>query len=155
MIRFVRPFLGHADVADDRDHRGFKLPHEDEANYGWGKNSFRPVYGATGTPQGLGKYKSKATGIANVAGRSAAAMALGYQVFKGFSEKNIFVSDATTAALEVFGKNMVNTAMLGALSKIPGVIKKESTILAVKEKFNYKGAEIVEKNILLINKITN
>lgn len=74
---------------------------------------------------------------------------------KAFSEKNIFVSDATTAALEVFGKNMVNTAMLGALSKIPGVIKKESTILAVKEKFDYKGVEIVEKNILLINKITN
>ncbi len=27
-------------VADDRDHRGFKLPHEDNADYGWGTNSF-------------------------------------------------------------------------------------------------------------------
>lgn len=74
---------------------------------------------------------------------------------QGFNEKNIFVSDATTLALEVFGKNMVNTAMLGALTKVPGLIKKEATILAVKEKFTYKGKEIVEKNILLINKITN
>ena len=89
-------------VADDRDHRGFKLPHEDEANYGWGKNSFRPVYGATGTPQGLGKYKSKATGIANLAGRSAAAMALGYQVFKGFSEKKSYSEKCLKAAEELY-----------------------------------------------------
>lgn len=74
---------------------------------------------------------------------------------QGFSEKNIFVSDATSLALEVFGKNMVNTAMLGALCKVPGLIKKESAILAVKEKFSYKGPEILEKNILIINKITN
>ncbi len=69
-------------VADDRDHRGFKLPHKDNANYGWGVNSYRPVYFATGYPQGAGAYQSKATGIANVAGRSAAAMALGYRHFR-------------------------------------------------------------------------
>jgi len=74
---------------------------------------------------------------------------------KGFGEKNIFVSDATSLALEVFGKNMVNTAMLGALCNVPGLLKKEATILAVKEKFASKGSEIVDKNILIINKIIN
>lgn len=76
-------------VADDRDHRGFKLPHEETADYGWGPNSFRPVYFATGKPQGLSKYKSQATGIANLAGRSAATLALGYEVFskiKGYED---------------------------------------------------------------------
>ena len=30
-------------VADDRDHRGFKLPDHDNADYGWGPNTYRPV----------------------------------------------------------------------------------------------------------------
>lgn len=73
-------------VGDDRDHLGWKRPSNDPSNYGWGKNSYRVAYFATGEPQGRGKYKSKATGIANLAGRSSAAMALGYQVLKSFDE---------------------------------------------------------------------
>jgi hypothetical protein len=69
-------------VADDRDHLGFKMPHEDAADYGWGKNKYRPAYVANGKPQGLGKYKSEATGVSNVAGRSAAAFAIGYRIWK-------------------------------------------------------------------------
>jgi endoglucanase len=82
-IHNLHPEPGHLyhQVADDRDHRGFKLPHQDNADYGWGPNSQRPVYFATGKPQGAGKYQSEATGIANIAGRSAAAMALGYRHF--------------------------------------------------------------------------
>lgn len=68
-------------IADDRDHRGFRLPARDSVDYGWGKGGARPVYYATGAPQGLGRFKSDATGIANLAGRSAAAMALGAQAF--------------------------------------------------------------------------
>ena len=68
-------------VADDRDHRGWKWPFEDISDYGWGENSYRVAYIATGEPQGLGKFKSRANGIANVAGRSVAALALGYRVF--------------------------------------------------------------------------
>lgn len=78
-------------VADDRDHVGWKYPFDDPSNFGWGKNSYRVGYAATGKPQGLNKYKSLATGIANLAGRSAAALALGYQVWnsnydKGFAQ---------------------------------------------------------------------
>ena len=68
-------------VADDRDHRGFRLPANDSVDYGWGPGKARPVYFATGAPQGLGRFKSDATGIANLAGRSAAAMALGAEAF--------------------------------------------------------------------------
>ncbi|NDC76704.1 MAG: glycoside hydrolase family 9 [Chitinophagia bacterium] len=69
-------------VADDRDHRGFKMPDNDSSNYGWGPNSYRAAYFATGRPQGTGRYLSEATGVANVAGRSAAAMAMGHRIWK-------------------------------------------------------------------------
>ena len=89
-------------VADDRDHRGFKLPHEDNADYGWGVNSFRPVYYATGKPQGLSKYKSQATGIANLAGRSAATLALAYEVFSNFKGYEVFAETCLQAAQELY-----------------------------------------------------
>lgn len=55
-------------VADDRDHVGFRLPPQDTADYGWGAGGARVVYAADGQPQGLGAYKSEATGVANIAG---------------------------------------------------------------------------------------
>ena len=68
-------------VADDRDHRGFKYPDKDNADYGWGQNSYRPLYFADGKPQGLSQFKSRSTGVANIAGRSAAAMAIAYRIW--------------------------------------------------------------------------
>jgi len=69
-------------VADDRDHKGFRLPHRETVDYGWGPGSYRVVYFAEGRPQGLKTYQSESTGVANLAGRYAAAMALGYQIWK-------------------------------------------------------------------------
>lgn len=69
-------------VADDRDHAGYKMPDDDNSDYGWGPNSYRTAYFATGEPQGLGKFKSSATGVANLAGRCAAAFALGAKLWK-------------------------------------------------------------------------
>ncbi len=89
-------------VADDRDHRGFKLPHEENADYGWGPNSFRPVYFATGKPQGLSKYQSKATGVANLAGRSAATLVLGYEVFSTQPGYEIFAQTCLRNAKELY-----------------------------------------------------
>ncbi|MCP4312209.1 MAG: glycoside hydrolase family 9 [Bacteroidetes bacterium] len=89
-------------VGDDRDHRGFKLPHEDNADYGWGTNSFRPVYFATGKPQGLSKYNSQATGIANLAGRSAATLALGYDIFSEMNGYEAFADTCLRAAKELY-----------------------------------------------------
>ncbi|WP_035464109.1 glycoside hydrolase family 9 protein [Algoriphagus vanfongensis] len=69
-------------IADDRDHRGFKIPNQDNSDYGWGENSYRAAYFATGKPQGLMQYQSESDGMANIAGRSAAALALGARIWQ-------------------------------------------------------------------------
>jgi endoglucanase len=79
-LHFAPDQLVHQ-VADDRDHLGWKMPDEDQSDFGWGPNSYRAAYVANGQPQGLNKYKSKATGVANLAGRSAAALALGAKIW--------------------------------------------------------------------------
>lgn len=89
-------------IADDRDHRGFKYPHQDNAEYGWGPNSYRTAYFATGTPQGLGKWKSEATGIANLAGRSAAALAIGARVWRNLGIDSSFSMRCEEAARSLY-----------------------------------------------------
>ncbi|WP_375584195.1 glycoside hydrolase family 9 protein [Cyclobacterium xiamenense] len=89
-------------VADDRDHRGFKIPNQDNSDYGWGANSYRAAYAATGTSQGLGKYKSKATGLANLAGRSAAAMALAARIWEEHLQDSIYAAKCRKAALSLY-----------------------------------------------------
>src|SRR5947209_6150799 len=69
-------------VADDRDHHGWRLPQNETADYGWGPGGSRVVYFADGEPQGLKQFKSESDGVANLAGRYAAAMALGYQIWR-------------------------------------------------------------------------
>lgn len=89
-------------VADDRDHLGFKMPNDDPADYGFGINKDRPAYFADGKPQGLGKYKSKATGVANLAGRSAAAMAMGYRIWKNELQNESFALQCLKDAKELY-----------------------------------------------------
>jgi len=67
-------------IADDRDHRGFRLPTEDTVDYGRGKE--RPVYVCTGLPQGLFLYKNRSTGLASTAGKFASAFAMGALVLR-------------------------------------------------------------------------
>jgi endoglucanase len=69
-------------LADDRDHQGFRLPTEDPVDYGLGKGDARPVYFATGKPQGLGKYKNNSTGVASTAGKFASAFALAANLYE-------------------------------------------------------------------------
>lgn len=89
-------------VADDRDHRGFKVPNKDNSDYGWGENSYRPAYFATGKPQGLMKYQSEATGVANLAGRSAAALALGARIWKENLKDEAFAKQCLDAAKTLY-----------------------------------------------------
>lgn len=96
-------------LADDRDHQGFRLPTKDSVDYGVGKGKGRPVYFATGEPQGLGKYKNRATGVASTAGKFASAFALAAQIYSG--------QDNDLAKL--FGKKALSAFELG-LAK-PGV----------------------------------
>ncbi len=64
-------------IADDRDHASFRLPSEDYVDYGWGEGKGRPVYKATGKPQGLFQNKNRTNGIASIAGKYASAFSLG------------------------------------------------------------------------------
>jgi endoglucanase len=89
-------------IADDRDHRGWKMPDEDISDYGWGPNSYRVAYFANGKPQGLGEYQSEATGVANLAGRCAAAMALGYRVWLGELKDSLYAEKCLRAAQTLF-----------------------------------------------------
>ncbi len=89
-------------VADDRDHKGFRLPQNETVDYGWGAGSYRVVYFADGKPQGLREYKSESNGVANLAGRYAAAMALGYQIWKDDPRLRSFALTLLQAGREVY-----------------------------------------------------
>jgi hypothetical protein len=89
-------------VADDRDHIGFRLPQTDTADFGWGKGGARVVYCADGRSQGLGRFKSESTGVANVAGRYAAAMALAHQIWKEDRRERGFAERSLKAGIEVY-----------------------------------------------------
>ncbi|MEI9960681.1 MAG: glycoside hydrolase family 9 protein [Limisphaerales bacterium] len=89
-------------VADDRDHAGWRLPQNEVTDYGWGKGGARVVYFADGQPQGLKKYKSESTGVANLAGRYAAAMALAYQIWKDDPQQKDFARRCLQAGREVY-----------------------------------------------------
>ena len=89
-------------VADDRDHVGFRLPPDDPVDYGWGAGGARVVYFADGRPQGLKKYASESTGVANLAGRYAAAMALAAQVWRAGGRDPAFAARCLQAGREVY-----------------------------------------------------
>lgn len=67
-------------LGDDRDHAFWDLITTDSSDYGWLKGGWRPVYPCTGKPQGLMRYRNRATGYASTAGKMAAAFALGARV---------------------------------------------------------------------------
>jgi hypothetical protein len=89
-------------VADDRDHIGWRLPQHEVADYGWGKGGARVVYFADGRPQGLRSYQSQSTGVANLAGRYAAAMALAYQTWKDDAPRRALAQQCLQAGIEVY-----------------------------------------------------
>ena len=89
-------------VADDRDHVGWKMPDQDRSDYGWGENSYRPAYFATGEPQGLKRYQSEATGLSNLAGRSAAAMALAARIWREELDDPLFAGRCLEAAKTLY-----------------------------------------------------
>lgn len=60
-------------IADDRDHSGFRLPNKDSVRYGKGLE--RPVYFLTGEVQGVLQYKNRTEGVASTAAKFASAFA--------------------------------------------------------------------------------
>nr|WP_319509800.1 glycoside hydrolase family 9 protein [uncultured Draconibacterium sp.] len=68
-------------IADDRDHRGYRLPNNDTVSYGL-EGTYRPVYFVTGKPQGLAEHKNRTTGVSSSAAKYASAFALGAMMMK-------------------------------------------------------------------------
>ncbi|MEK7557993.1 MAG: 2-oxoacid:acceptor oxidoreductase family protein [Patescibacteria group bacterium] len=67
-------------------------------------------------------------------------------------QSNIYTIDATKIAMEILGKNIVNTVILGALIKFTDIISINSLIIAIKEKFADKNKELINKNIKAVEK---
>ncbi len=93
-------------LADDRDHQGFRIPTEDQVSYGNGL--YRPVYFVTGKSQGLAKYKNRTTGVSSVAGKYASSFALGSEILRDYypafsAELAVKAEDAWEFALTDFG----------------------------------------------------
>lgn len=70
-------------------------------------------------------------------------------------KENIFTVDATKIALDIFGKNIANTTILGALAGKTEIITLKSLEKAIKEKFAGKGKNIINKNIKAVKKAYN
>ena len=77
------------------------------------------------------------------------------QIKISLPKKNIFTVNATKIALEVIGKNLVNTVILGYFAKVTGLVSLVSLQTAILEKFAEKGSQIIEKNIAAIKKAYN
>lgn len=92
-------------IADDRDHAGFRMPSQDKVDYGWGAGLGRPVYPVTGKPQGLREdNRNRSTGVASSVAKFASAFALGAELFKDIDP--LFSVQIKAKALEAynFGK---------------------------------------------------
>ncbi len=107
------PGIMYNQIADDRDHIGFRFPNADTANYG--KGSERPVYRCTGKEQGLFSYKNRATGIASTAGKFASAFARGSAVYNSIDPE--FSSQLAEKAVAAFKYGLENP---GVCQTAPG-----------------------------------
>ena len=107
------PGVMYNQIADDRDHIGFRFPNNDTAKYGKGHE--RPVYYCTGEPQGLFKYKNRTTGIASTAGKFASAFAKGVEVYKSINPE--FSEFLLTKAIAAFSYGLKNP---GVCQTAPG-----------------------------------
>jgi len=92
-------------IADDRDHAGFRLPNEDQVVYSK-EYKGRPVYLASAEKQGLLKYKNRSTGAASTAGKYASTFAIGADVLNEFYPA--LSKDLTKKALDAYDYGKLN-----------------------------------------------
>ncbi len=87
-------------LADDRDHMGMRMPGMDSF---YSKGYERPVYFASGTPQGIGRYKNRTTGVASTAGKFSSAFSMGAQLF---SKDEQFAALLRRRSLSAYGMGL-------------------------------------------------
>jgi len=64
--------------------------------------------------------------------------------------KRLYFTPATEIALKIFGRNIVNTVILGAFAKQTKLVSLDSLKKAIREKFADKGEAMIAKNIQAI-----
>jgi endoglucanase len=96
-------------IADDRDHGGFRLPTVDTITYG-GSGLQRPVYFITGKQQGICKYKNRVTGVSSSAGKFASSFAMGGEVFNSIDPGFAKLLRAKSVEAYEFGKTDLGVA---------------------------------------------
>ena len=87
------PNLLFNQLGDDRDHRGMRIPKED--NY-YGKGFERPVYFINGDIQQRGKFKNNTTGTSSTAAKFSSAFSLASRMF---SEHRFLYQEKAKTAL--------------------------------------------------------
>ncbi|MEW5760329.1 MAG: 2-oxoacid:acceptor oxidoreductase family protein [Candidatus Thermoplasmatota archaeon] len=68
-------------------------------------------------------------------------------------EKKSYIVDATDIAIRILGRNITNTTMLGAFSKVTGLIKIDTLINVLKEMFDDKAEKNIECALEAYNKV--
>ncbi|WP_300601205.1 glycoside hydrolase family 9 protein [Niabella sp.] len=90
-------------IADDRDHRGMRLPNQDTVKYAAHMGLSRPVYFISGKPQGP-KYQNRTKGVASSAGKFASAFALGARILQQYDPAFAATLTAKARDAYAFGK---------------------------------------------------
>ena len=72
--------------------------------------------------------------------------------FKIYPDIKIYSLDAVSLGMEILGKPIVNTALLGAFAAATKLIKIKAVEQAIREKLKEKGEEMVKKNVILAQK---
>ncbi|MFH0925972.1 MAG: 2-oxoacid:acceptor oxidoreductase family protein [bacterium] len=71
----------------------------------------------------------------------------------GIEGKKIYTVDATKISIDILGKPIPNTPMLGALAKVTGLVTKEDIIEAMKADYGKKfGESLIKMNIEAIER---
>lgn len=72
-----------------------------------------------------------------------------------FPLSNVHVVDATKIALDILGKNIVNTVILGTFANVNNLVSLDGLKKAIKQKFAEKDKTLVDKNIKAVTKAFN
>lgn len=112
-------------IADDRDHVGMRVPSDDQADYGWGKGGFRPVWYCSGEPQQRGRRgdRNKTTGVASTAGKFASDFALGAEILRPFYPE--FAERIGTKAKAAYDAGVVKPGVCQTASVVSPYIYEE------------------------------
>jgi len=137
-------------IADDRDHAGFRLPNEDQVVYNI-EHVGRPVYLASAEKQGLLKYKNRSTGAASTAGKYASTFAIGADVLKEFYPE--ITQDLIKRAKDAYDYGMQNPGVSQtAPCKSPYFYEEDNWLddmeLAASELYRLTKKEEYKKNAL-------